>query len=128
MYDGDNDCELEWTIPSKVELLSIVLSTWASFTLNNGMSPLFAAISRVSARAGFANASASQDDDVTLCEVVATYKLSGAGDSRTNPRAQQKFDFHDFILETTGKLYLNAYCGDADAIVRAEAFVLYRTL
>jgi len=127
-YDGNNECELAWRIPSRVSLLSIVLSVWGSFTLNNGRSTLFGAISRQSGRAGYADASSSQDDDNILAEVVATYSLGNTNDARINPRSQQKFDFFDYVLETQGTLYLNAYCGDADCIVRAEAFVLYRPL
>lgn len=127
-YDGNNEAELAWRIPSRVTLLSIVLSAWASFTVNNGRSTLFACIAKQSARAGFADATASQDDDNILAEVVATYSLGNTNDARINPRTQQKFDFFDYVLETQGTLYLNAYCGDADAIVRAEAFVLYRPL
>lgn len=127
-YDGNNEAELAWRVPSRIELQTIVLCAWASFTLNNAISTLFACIAKESGRAGFADASASQDDDSVLAEVVATYKLSGAGDTRTNPVVQQKFDFHGYVLETQGTLYLNAYCGDGDAIVRAEAFVIYQTV
>jgi len=122
-YDGDNDAEKAWTYPSGLILRRVYLTGYASFTLANASSPLFVALSYVSAAAGTMSG-ATQDDDFVLAEIIATYPLGTALADREIPVARQQFDFEPGLaLHFPGTLYLNAYCGDGDAIVRGEAII-----
>jgi len=126
-YDGSNNTETQWNYPSGMILVRVFLQGYASFTLANGAAPLFVALSFASNYAGVWAAN-SAENDIVLAEICATYPLGAALADREYPVARQQFDFLPGLrLRHPGILYLNAYCGDADAIVRGECIAHWLT-